>query len=491
MSPEQAQGRNADIDTRSDQCSLGLILFEIATLDPPFAGRTAQDVLANASAGRRRPLVHAFLGRRGVPRDLGAIIDRATSALASHRYASVVEFAADLRRYLRGDPVVARTDTFWERQQRAIGRNRQRVLTGILALIAVSAIAIGGLLWHNQRIVAAERQREMRLLQLRDAVANVSSDVQVRLIQLESAVENLADSFAQIGDFGRETPTKYFLQRDFRNAATAPADLVANGNYAGRISLSAPVWTVPPGMDDAQAQPLLKTLAALQPFHRDIYHRAAVMIRNRLVDVYAPAAEAGSDDAETSPLAAIVIGLANGISARYPGWDGLPDDFDPRRQPWYLAAEGKRSPQWGDPYLSPTSKRVELAVSVPMYDRDSRFAGVAAALLLPHKMVETLLDMRSSAGVRNVYLIDQSGHVLASLAAQAPATGTATGAIEMFPAREILRSHATHATGILETTMNGRAVVLAYDEVEPLGWYVVAEADPAELVAEGAAPAPR
>ncbi|MEP6939325.1 MAG: protein kinase [Rudaea sp.] len=476
MSPEQAQGRNHELDTRSDQCALGLILYELATLNPPYFGKTASEVLANAAAGRRRPLVHAFLGKRGVPRDLGAIIDRATARMPAQRYASVAELAADVRRYLRGDPVVAHRDTLWQRTQREVGRNRQRVLVGGLALIAASAIAIGVLLWRNQQVVAAERVREQRLLQLRDAVAAVSSDVQVRLVQLESAVENLADSVAQIGDFGREVATRVYLQRDFRDPASAPPDLVANRILGGRISLGWPVWSLPPGMSESAAQPTLRRLAALQPFHRDIYHRAAVMIRNRLVDIYAPATESGSDDAENSPLAAIVLGLPDGISARYPGWDGLPDGYDPRKQPWYQLAEGKRSPQWGDPYRSAETKRIELALSVPMVDRDSRFGGVVSALLFPDGMVESLLDIHGVAGLRDVFLVDAGGHVLASLrhTLDPPASDTSAPAIVTFPVPEVLRRQPQRQTGILETTLRGEAVVLAYDEVEPLGWFVIA-----------------
>src|SRR5262249_4406682 len=45
MSPEQAQGRNRDLDARSDQCALGLILFEMVTLNTPYEGTTAYEVL--------------------------------------------------------------------------------------------------------------------------------------------------------------------------------------------------------------------------------------------------------------------------------------------------------------------------------------------------------------------------------------------------------------------------------------------------------------
>src|SRR4029078_13507343 len=84
MSPEQAQGKNQQLDARSDQCALGLILFEMFTLNAPFEGRTAYEVLANAATAKRRPVLHAYLGKRRIPRDLIAIIERATPVALTH-----------------------------------------------------------------------------------------------------------------------------------------------------------------------------------------------------------------------------------------------------------------------------------------------------------------------------------------------------------------------------------------------------------------------
>ncbi len=483
MSPEQAQGRNRELDTRSDQCALGLVLFELVTLSAPYSGGNAYEVLVNAAAGKRRPVVHAYLGKRGVAADLAAIIERATAHSPNHRYTSVSEFAADLRRYLRGDAVRARPDSLWQRTQRAIGRHRQSVLTGILGLIALAAVAIGGLLWQNQRVFASERLREQRLLQLRDAIAEVSSDVQVRMVQLESVVENLSDSVAQITDFGQPVDTRFYLNRDFHDPARAPGDLVASATYGGRISVSQPVWTLPKGMTDDQAAPTIRKLASLQTFHREIYHRSAVMIRNRLIDVYAQTTSGSGDDADDNPLVAIAIGLSNGISSRYPGWDGLPDDYDPRQQPWYTVAEGTKSPQWSDPYLSATTHRTQLSVSVPMYQSDQRFLGVASALLNPDLMVRSLLEIKGIAGIRDVVLIDGNGHILASLNHTLPTSeGKSDAAIEVFPVPELLKRQKLHETGILETRLRGQPVVLAFDEVEPFDWNIVAIADPDALL---------
>ena len=482
MSPEQAQGHNRELDARSDQYALGLILFELVTLSAPFEGSTAYEVLVNAAQGKRRPIVHAYLGKGRIPRDLVAIIERATAYAPDARYASVAGLAADLRRYLRGDAVLARSDNLWQRTQRAIGRNRQRVLTGILALVALAAIAIGGLLWQNQRQFRAERLREQRLLELRDAVADVGSHVQTRMVQLEGAMENLADSVAQISEFGVPVENRYFLLRDFKDPAKAPSDLIPAEGLAGRVSLGWPVWTLPAGMNEASALPTIRKLAALQRFRRDMYHRVAATVKNKDNDLYTSRGSDTSDDLRGNPLVAITFGFNDGLASRYPGWDHLPDNYDPREHPWYKIAAGKYGPQWGNPYRSSITGLNELPLSVPLYDEGQKFVGVAAALLVPDLMVKNLLDIPGIPGLRGVFLLDGRGRILASMGHALPASEQAPdeASLEMFPQPELLRRLKARDTGILEARFGGQPAVLATDEINPLGWNVVAVVDPSQ-----------
>ena len=482
MSPEQAQGKNLQLDARSDQCALGLILYELVTLNPPYDGHTAYEVLGNAAAAKRRPVVHAFPRRETIPRELVAIIERATAAQPDDRYASVAAFADDLRNYLRGNAVQARPDTPWQRAQRAIARHRQSVLSGILGLIALGGIAIGLLLWQQQRALEAQRRHEESLLRLRDTVAAVSDNVQTRMIEIEGAVQNLADSVAQIDSLGKPSDTRFYWQREFLDAQAAPPDLVPNARLGGRVSLAWPVWTLPVGMNENEALPTIRKLVALQGFRREIYHRIAAAIRNGTSDIYATDIDDGGDDAKDNPLTAIEIGLSDGIASRYPGWDGLPADYDPRLQPWYGIVQNGRAPIWGDAYRSELTRQAELPLSVPLYDVDNHFRGVVAALLDPDLMVRSLLDVPRLKDAIDVLLIDAKGRVLASLHHVLGADEGEGAHRPRLPLPELDQLQQRRGTGVIETEFRGQHVVLAFDTVAPMGWRIVAIADPAQVL---------
>jgi len=61
---------------------------------------------------------------------------------------------------------------------------------------------------------------------------------------------------------------------------------------------------------------------------------------------------------------------------------------------------------------------------------------------------------------------------------------------QVFPNADLLRLVKSDQTGVLETTLLGRKVVIAYDEVAPFGWSVVAVADADTLLQEEDAVAP-
>ncbi|VFB00562.1 Stk1 family PASTA domain-containing Ser/Thr kinase [Nocardia cyriacigeorgica] len=97
LSPEQARGES--VDARSDVYSVGCVLFEILTGEPPFTGDSPVAVAyQHVREDPRLPsLVH-----EGVPRELDSVVLKAMSKNPANRYQTAAEMRADLIRVLGG-----------------------------------------------------------------------------------------------------------------------------------------------------------------------------------------------------------------------------------------------------------------------------------------------------------------------------------------------------------------------------------------------------
>jgi eukaryotic-like serine/threonine-protein kinase len=100
MAPEQAWGRDHEIDERTDVFGVGAILYEILTLRPPFAGENLHDVIVLARRGRIVPPDEVAPGG-ALPARLCSIVMRALAPERGDRHPSVEALRADVDGFLR------------------------------------------------------------------------------------------------------------------------------------------------------------------------------------------------------------------------------------------------------------------------------------------------------------------------------------------------------------------------------------------------------
>ncbi len=156
MSPEQARVRSARVDHRTDVYSLGVVLYELATLRRPFEGKSSADVISQIQ--QRDPASLRKLNPR-VPRDLDLICATAMAKDVGARYADAAALAEDLRRFLRHEAVAAKPPAWSALARRFVRRRRVPLL--LLVVLALGLVV-------GERLAAARQaQRDTTPLHAR------------------------------------------------------------------------------------------------------------------------------------------------------------------------------------------------------------------------------------------------------------------------------------------------------------------------------------
>lgn len=170
MSPEQALGRQAEVDSRSDVYGLGATLYELLAKQPPFPADDREELIYDIT--NRDPLPLRAINP-AVPRDLETIVLHALAKSREDRYETARALADDLKRFLNGQPPLARRPNLLDHAQKWLFRNRAVATVAVAALALLTIVFAGGLILLAQETAAknaALARSEQNLKQAREVV---------------------------------------------------------------------------------------------------------------------------------------------------------------------------------------------------------------------------------------------------------------------------------------------------------------------------------
>ncbi|MCR9243485.1 MAG: serine/threonine protein kinase [bacterium] len=217
VSPEQIEAGRAPIDGRSDVFSLGVVLYELLTLTPPFAGNGTRQLMT-AIASHEPPSVRARSPQ--APRDLETIALKALEKDPRRRY-TAAELAIDLRRFLAREPIAARPISTPHKLVRFARRKPATTVAALLAFVLVVIAPIVATI-HFKAARDALAIEQQRTLEQRDLARSL----------LDQARASVATLYARITEFELEAipHTEGLRLQLLRDASALCDDFLAIAN---------------------------------------------------------------------------------------------------------------------------------------------------------------------------------------------------------------------------------------------------------------------
>lgn len=433
MSPQQAAGKNAELDGRSDQFALGLILFEILALKQALTGANQLELLKSVLKAELLPLT-PYQPKRLIPAELKAIVSKATRRKPADRYPDVADMARDIRRYLNGQSVSVYQEPLLPSLLRWLRQHRQATLYSILGLSLGSlAILAGSLVWQLWR-TDVDSRREAALSRFLSLASGRAQLIDASFLEYQGQLEALASATRQL-----------LLQAhipDPLNDNFQPQDLTLDPAYGRAISLTRPSVLSLDGTISKSAISQVQPLQALTQQFRSLIK-------------------------PNQPLSWASVQLDSGAGLRFPGTALAKPD--PRQMQFYRQAASQQAPLWGRPYQDSTPLGLLLPVLAPLRTPQGHLLGVASLELSLDKLLPELLKLPEQPGIHNIALLDPDGRALVTLGNQPTDTlRPATEQTQLVDVTELTRQ----ANGVVKQP-NGR--LLAFFRLGSLGWYYLVE----------------
>ena len=408
IAPEIISG--AEPSVRSDIYAIGMLLYELVTLHPPFQDAPAPEILEYLRNGIEPTIEHRFGGT--IDPDMRAIIQKALAPAPENRYESVSAMAEDIRRFLHSDEVSVRRISISKRFAKMIRAHHRKMFFWFLSLICLVGALFAYNIFNDVRLARISYLDDHVLGKALSACRKTAHQFNLQAEKFNDMLESIKFEteflFSEHGDQDN-SGTKYLVQ---------PGETLSDGNpgipteYSPYYGDSVSFRNVEVGREEDINNPEVTRLALLQP---TLFRYMLQAPLNAYITKESTDKQIHRLTQNVSPIYRIEILLANGSTLLYPYT--IKDGPNFHEAEWYRKTLSFQNPsaQWDLPArlenTVPEAERVILPVSIPLGTPDAPL-GVAAILVSGRYFDQILSEANNlQCGMVAQYFIARDGQV--------------------------------------------------------------------------------
>ena len=538
LSPEAVRGEHCD--QRADIYAMGLILYEIVTLQYGYPGSDHQKTIASIRRGEMRPVAHRY--KYPIPTDLRKIILKAAAWDKTKRYRTMGELSADLRHFIRGEEVSANPDNLFGRLARWGYRRRRLMLILMLCTITLGAVGVAYSLYEKsqherqrRRDEAARHRQQQALAKQEQALAEqryaqeqaqrreeaalhhrqqaltvalgyalgASRSLDRQIFKMENGLRSVtAEALLLLNadDLTVNSKPPIYSLTDLHDPQKRPATLVDSPGFGFTVDIDHIAYHISRGCHPEKLEDRMRRLTLLQPMlMRTIVESShdSVLSEENLPALRERALKNGI------PLVSLYFGFDDGVFVTYPGELGIDHNgtYDHRKRWWYkLRTESDKSSmlKWHTPYLSVNGKLV-FSCTLPMIDTKGRHHGVAAAdISLPKMLDELREEGNHGKALLEKSIVNDDGNVVLDLGKDFMRDTAKYYAVENgdlkripYPDQELFKEIRKRRVGYIVREEGGKRVAYVFAGLFSVPWYYIEKLDLDELLKTDAAIKPK
>jgi serine/threonine-protein kinase len=264
MSPEAARGTMKEVGPLSDVYSLGATLYDLLSGQEPFHDETFIQMLSKITSVDPTPLRKV---NPKIAEDIETIVSKAMSKEPERRYASAGDLAADIKRFLAGEPIVARPPSIVYRLTRRVRKNPLAYALAVAAAVA-GVVALG--VWHSA-VQETERLKDQQ--RLADDRFKLERDSALEMLRETARTSlDIALDLRRVGQNTAMPRALPLMENAYKRAASRTGDLAEVDYLMGRLHRAL--------LQDDKAMELQNAALAKDPdFGPALYERSVLLTK--------------------------------------------------------------------------------------------------------------------------------------------------------------------------------------------------------------------